>query len=59
MAIFYASNQTKIKVIYELEPSVVVSETERELDRSRNAISHVGFSENWARQHGTFVYRDE
>lgn len=59
LAIFYASNQTKIKVIYELEPSVVVTETERQLDRSRNAISHVGFSENWARKNGAVVYRDK
>ncbi len=59
LAIFYAANQTKIKVIYELDPSVVVAETERQLDRSRNAISHVGFSENWARRNGTIVYEDE
>ena len=59
LAIFYASNQTKIKVIYELSPDVVVAETERQLDRSRNAISHVGFSENWARQNGTVVYKNE
>lgn len=59
LAIFYASNQTKIKVIYELEPSVVVTETERQLDRSRNAISHVGFSENWAQKNGYVVYRDK
>ncbi len=59
LAIFYSSNQTKIKVIYELEPLVVVTETERQLDRSRNAISHVGFSENWARNNGNVVYRDK
>jgi len=59
LAIFYASNQTKIKIIYELEPSVVVAETERQLDRSRNAISHVGFSERWARGNGLVVYKDE
>jgi hypothetical protein len=58
LAVFYASNQTKIKIIYELEPSVVVAEAERQLDRSRNAISHVGFSENWARQNGVVVYED-
>lgn len=59
LAIFYASNQTKIKIIYELEPDVVVAETERQLDRSRNAISHVGFSERWARKNGVVVYNDE
>lgn len=58
-AVFYADNQTKCKVIYELEPSVVVDETERQLDRSRNAISHVGFSEEWARRNGILVYQDK
>jgi hypothetical protein len=57
-AVFYADNQTKVKVIYELEPSVVVSETVRQLNRSKNAISHVGFGEPWAKEHGTVVYQD-
>ena len=57
-AVFYESNQTKVKVIYELETSVVVEETERQLDRSRNAISHVGFSENWVQPRSTVVYED-
>ena len=59
LAIFFSSNQTKIKIIYELDPAIVVTETERQLDRSRNAISHVGFSENWAKQNGTVVYEDK
>lgn len=58
-AVFYEANQTKCKVIYEIEPSVVVRETERQLDRSRNAISHVGFSEDWARTSGRIVYQDK
>ncbi|MBM3335609.1 hypothetical protein FJY63_13200 [Candidatus Sumerlaeota bacterium] len=58
-AVFYAANQTKCKVIYELEPMVVVEETNRQLDRSRNVISHVGFSEDWARENGHVVYQDK
>jgi len=58
-AVFYEENQTKCKVIHELTPDVVVKETERQLDRSRNAISHVGFSEDWARKNGTLVYEDK
>ncbi len=58
-AVFYQANQTKAKVIYELEPEVVVEETERQLDRSRNAISHVGFSEAWAKSNGKLVYEDK
>ncbi len=44
-AVFYAKNQIKVKVIYELEPMAVVEEAERQLDNSRNNISHVGLSE--------------
>jgi len=58
-AVFYAANQTKCKVIYELTPDLVVQEAERQLDRSRNAISHVGFSEEWARRSGRAVYEDK
>lgn len=57
-AVFYESEQTKAKVIYEVEPKVLVVETERQLDRSRNAISHVGFTESWVRSNGKVVYTD-
>lgn len=57
LAIFLKSNPLKIKVIYEIEPKVLVKQTERQLDRSRNAISHVGFSENWAIDNGKVVYK--
>lgn len=56
-AIFFKENPLKIKVIYEIEPKILVAETERQLDRSRNAISHVGFSEAWAEQNSKVVYR--
>lgn len=58
LAVFYEANQTKCKVIYEIEPSIVVEETERQLDQSRNDISHVGFSEDWARRNGQVVYQN-
>ncbi len=57
-AVFYADNQTRCKVIYELEPDTVLAEAERQLDRSRNAISHVGFSVGWASRNGRIVYED-
>ena len=57
-AVFYASNQARCKVIYELEPDTVLAEAERRLDRSRNAISHVGFSVRWASENGVVVYED-
>jgi len=58
-AVFYEGNQTKAKVIYELEPQSVLPETERQLDKSKNAISHVGFTESWAKAHGRVVYKDK
>jgi hypothetical protein len=58
LVVFYKENPLKVKVIYEIEPEVLLTETERQLDRSRNAISHVGFPENWAEQNGRSVYQD-
>ncbi len=57
LAIFYKKDPLKIKVIYEIEPNVLVKETERQLNISRNAISHVGFTEEWAKSNGKIVYR--
>lgn len=56
-AVFFEEEQTKCKVIYELDTTLVLQETERQLNRSRNAISHVGFSEKWARENGRIVYQ--
>jgi hypothetical protein len=58
-AVFYANEQTKCKVIYEIKPDILLMETERQLDRSSNTISHVGFTEAWAKENGKIVYRDK
>ena len=58
-AVFFEADQTKCKVIYELETEVLLEETIRQLDRSMNDISHVGFSEAWARMNGKVVYEDK
>jgi hypothetical protein len=58
LAVFYKENSFKVKVIYETEPEILLAETEGQLDRSRNAISHVGFSEKWAEQNGKVIYQD-
>jgi len=55
-AIFYKEDPLKVKVIYEIKPSILLLETERQLDRSHNAISHVGFTEEWAIENGKKVY---
>lgn len=59
LAIFYKENPLRVKVIYEIQPKVLLKETERQLGRSKNVISHVGFSENWAKQNGKIVYQDK
>jgi hypothetical protein len=58
-AVFYEKEQTKCKIIYEIEPDVLLAETEQQLDRSSNTISHVGFTETWASENGKIVYRDK
>ena len=58
-AVFYGDNQTKCKIIYELDPETVLLEAERQLDGSRNEISHVGFGIRWTRENGKIVYEDK
>lgn len=53
------NNPLTVKVIYEIEPKVLLKEAERQLDRSSNIISHVGFSEDWVRRNGKVVYVDK
>ena len=59
LAIFYAENQMRCKVIYELETKDVLKEAIRQLDVSRNEISHVGYNERWAKEIGKVVYQDK
>ena len=56
MAFFSKSIPLHIEIIYQISPSVMLSETERQLDRSRNSISHVGFNEKWAKENGIVVF---
>ena len=58
LAVFYADNQTRCKLIYGIEPEVAVAEAERQLNISRNQISHVSFPVSWARANGEVVYED-
>ncbi len=59
LAIFYKAKQIRVKRIYEIEPGVLRIGVEEKLNQSSNAISHVGFSEKWARQNGKLVYQDQ
>jgi hypothetical protein len=57
-AVFYKSNQIKCKVIYKIEPSIMLQEANRQLDASSNDIAHLGFSISWVKKNGTVVYED-
>ena len=59
LALFYKNSPLKVKVIYKIEPNVLLEEAEKQLDRSKNDISHVGFSENWAKENGVVIYKDK
>lgn len=56
LVVFYKSNPLKVKEIYEIEPKVAVEEAIRQLERSKNDISHIAFSEKWAKKEGRIVY---
>jgi hypothetical protein len=55
-AIFNKANQIEVLRIYEIEPNKLIEETIRQLDISSNAISHVGFSEAWAKNNGKLIH---
>lgn len=57
LAIFNKAKPLTVRMIYEIAPEKVVADAERQLNRSRNAISHVGFSEAWAAKNGKVVYK--
>ncbi len=57
-AVFYKNNQLKCKIIYELNSQDILIETERQLDKSENRISHSGFSIRWIHDKGTVVYKN-
>lgn len=58
-AVFYKSNPLIVKVLYEVAPYILLEEAVRQLDRSKNPISHVGFSENWVKENGIVIYEDK
>jgi len=57
-AVFYKSDQIKVKEIYAIEPDILLQETKRQLDRSSNDISHVSFPITWVKEHGQLVYQN-
>lgn len=59
LAIFYKKKPLKVKIIYEIEPKILLKEAGKQLDRSSNVISHVGFSEDWAKQNSKIIYQNK
>lgn len=57
--VFKKESPLDIKVIYKLGTGDVLAETERQLNVSTNAISHVGFTIKWAAENGEVVYQSE
>ena len=56
LAVFFEEEQMHVKVIYEISPGTLKAEAERQLNNSRNEISHIGISECWAKKNGKVVY---
>jgi hypothetical protein len=57
-AIFQEESPLTVLAIYEVEVRVMLREAERQLDRSRNDISHIGFTIKWAQENGKLVYKN-
>ena len=55
LAVFYQNDKMQVKIIYEIHPEKAEEEAIRQLDLSRNDISHVSFSERWAQDNGKIV----
>ena len=55
-AVFDEDSPLDVLAIYEVPVDAMLREAERQLDASRNEISHVGFTIKWAQQNGKVVY---
>jgi len=55
-AVFDEQSPLDVVTIYEVPVDALLREVERQLDASRNAISHVGVTIKWAHEHGKRVY---
>jgi hypothetical protein len=55
-AMFDEESPLDVLVIYEVPVDAVVREAGRQLDASRNEISHVGVTIKWVQQNGKLVY---
>ena len=56
-AVFDRESPLDVIIIYEVPVDVMLREAERQLDTSRNEISHMGFTIKWAQENGCVAYR--
>ena len=55
-AVFDKESPLDVLVIYEVPADAMIREAGRQLDASRNAISHIGVTVKWVQQNGKVVY---
>jgi len=55
-AVFAEKRPLDVIIIYEVPVNVMLQEAERQLDASRNKISHVSYPIKWAEECGKVVY---
>jgi len=55
-AVFDVESPLDVLAIYEVPVDAMMHEAGRQLDASRNEISHIGFTIKWAQQNGKLVY---
>lgn len=55
-AVFEENSPLNVIKIYKIHVQVFLREVERQLDASRNQISHVGITVNWCEKNGEIVY---
>jgi hypothetical protein len=58
LGVFYEESPLTVKTIYETEPSTMMIEAERQLDKSENDIAHLSFKEEWAKKNGIAVFNN-
>ena len=56
-AVFDRESPLDVIIIYEVPVDVMLREAERQLDTSRNEISHMGFTIKWAQENGQVAYK--
>lgn len=54
--VFDKEHPLTIQVIYQVAVDIMLQEAERQLDASKNSISHVGFSIKWCQTNGKIIY---